>query len=149
MKKILIILLTNLILLISASSFSDQLTEQTTNAKFFKQHSLFFFFASSCQLCHDFAPLLKSWADSQDTEVIAFSLDNEPLSSFPKFYIPPTELINTAFQDQAIATPALFIANNTSNILYPVAFGALAKMELNERLQKLVSAIKFYEGDND
>ena len=112
---------------------------------FFKEHALFFFFASTCKFCHLFAYVLKEFTEQHNITILAFSLDNKPIQAFPNFLPPTTELINAAFKDQPISYPAIFIANPKNALLYPVAFGAMAREELDDRIREIIAKVKDYE----
>lgn len=111
---------------------------------FFQAHRLLFFYASTCPYCQRFAPVLKNWALSHQALVQAFSFDEEPLPGFKNTPL-TNELVKAAFQDQSIKYPALFILNDKTRTLYPVAIGALDSAELTIRMQKIIPKIMHYE----
>ncbi|WP_233593696.1 type-F conjugative transfer system pilin assembly thiol-disulfide isomerase TrbB [Legionella qingyii] len=118
---------------------------QNQNNDFFSQHGLILFYASSCPHCHQFAPVLKSWAGKNKAEVLALSIDNKPLPEFPQFLPATTEWINDAFQGAPIQYPALFVVNPKTKALYPVAFGSMTAEELDYRFEVLIPKIAAYE----
>src|SRR3990167_22116 len=112
---------------------------------FFKDHQLILFYASTCQYCQQFAPIIDKWSQINSAKLVALSLDNKPLDSLRNFQPATTQLINTAYAGRPITYPALFIANQTRGLLYPVAFGALGYAELSDRLNQIQSKIENYE----
>lgn len=118
---------------------------QKQNNDFFNQHGLILFYASSCPHCHQFAPVLKSWADRNKAEVLALSFDNKPLPEFPQFLPATTEWINDAFQGAPIQYPALFVVNPKTKALYPVGLGSMTSEELSSRIEVLIPKIASYE----
>lgn len=115
------------------------------SSDFFKQHGFIFFFSSGCPHCVHFSPVIKQWASSNRAQVLALSLDNQPLPEFQDFMPATRDWINAAFQEQTIQYPALFIANRETRKLYPVSTGALSSSELDERLNQLIAKIIAYE----
>lgn len=118
---------------------------QKQNNDFFNQHGLILFYASSCPHCHQFAPVLKSWAIRNKAEVLALSFDNKPLPEFPQFLPATTEWINDAFQGASIQYPALFIVNPKTKALYPVGYGSMTLEELSSRIEVLIPKVTSYE----
>lgn len=122
------------------------LTETPTfNKGFYSDHALVFFYSSTCPHCHQFSPVLKNWSLSHQASVIALSFDNKPLPEFSEFDPVTTEWVNVAFAGSSISYPALFIVNKNTHVLYPVTFGGLDEMELEDRINNLVSKIQSYE----
>jgi thiol-disulfide isomerase/thioredoxin len=65
---------------------------------FFREHGFILFYASSCSHCHQFAPVLKRWADKHQAAVLPLAFDNQPLLEFPHYALVTTEWVNAAFQ---------------------------------------------------
>lgn len=112
---------------------------------FYSTHSVVFFFASSCPHCHRQAPIIKEWAHTHQATLDAYSLDHKPIPDFQTPLVASRQLIDVAFKGQSIRYPALFILNTSNGVLYPVAFGALNRVELAERMQQIMIKIKSYE----
>ena len=117
----------------------------STQNYFFIKHSLVFFFASTCPHCHDQAPVLAEWASDHQAKVLAFSFDDRSLPEFQDASPVTTDLVDVAFAGQPIRYPALFVMENATHTLYPVAFGALSQDELNERMTQLLPKIQMFE----
>lgn len=113
--------------------------------RFFKSHSLLFFFSSTCPYCQAQAKSLKTWAEDNHVTIEAISFDDKGLPEFPDFKTPTSSLISVAYQGKPMRFPAIFIMNQNTNALYPVAFGALEPFELAERINELTSKINSYE----
>lgn len=113
--------------------------------EFFKNHALLYFFKSSCPYCKISSPVIKNWADKNKANVYAYTLDNNVIPEFKNARIPPKELITSAFADNNISTPALFIMNTDTFKIYPAIYGAVNFDELNTRMQNLIEAIQNYE----
>lgn len=125
-------------------TLSHSISKSVDN-EFFTQHTLVLFYSSTCPHCHQFAPVLKNWAESYQAGVLALSFDNESLPEFPNFKPATTEWVNAAFAGRSISYPALFVVNKQTQVLYPVALGAMTSTELNARMKSLVPKIKAYE----
>lgn len=122
----------------------NRVVAQPSNS-FFKNHVLVFFFSSQCSFCQQCAPVVKQWSVSHTAPILSLSFDNQPLSEFPDFIPVTTQWINEAYAGRPITYPALFIANKTSHLLYPVAYGAMTEVELDTRLSELQAKIEAYE----
>ena len=123
-------------------------SEKLTNNQgygFFSTHGLILFYGSQCPHCKQFAPILKNWVARNKAEVLPLSLDNQPLPEFSKFLPATTEWINAAFGGNAINYPALFVVNPKTKALYPVSFGSMTEIELNNRMDVLIAKITEYE----
>lgn len=127
---------------------SEQRLVRSSNKKgqgFFSTHGLILFYGSQCPHCKQFAPILKQWVTRSNAELLPLSLDNQALPEFPKFLPATTEWINAAFGGNAINYPALFVVNPKTKALYPVGFGSMTEIELNNRMDVLIPKITEYE----
>lgn len=127
---------------------SEQRLVRSSNKKgqgFFSTHGLILFYGSQCPHCKRFAPILKQWVTRSNAELLPLSLDNQALPEFPKFLPATTEWINAAFGGNAINYPALFVVNPKTKALYPVGFGSMTEIELNNRMDVLIPKITEYE----
>ncbi|MGC3903685.1 type-F conjugative transfer system pilin assembly thiol-disulfide isomerase TrbB [Legionella pneumophila] len=127
---------------------SEHKVVQGNNKKdqgFFSTHGLILFYGSQCPHCKQFAPILKQWVARNKVELLPLSLDNQPLPEFPQFLPATTEWINAAFGGNAINYPALFVVNPKTKALYPVGFGSMTEIELNNRMDVLIPKITEYE----
>lgn len=118
---------------------------KTKNAHFQQNHRFVFFFSSTCPHCHNFAPVLKKWADDNQYAVDAFSFDGKSLPGFSNVLTLDNQLLQAAFQNETIRYPALFVVNTQTANLYPVAIGELNFQALHERMQILVPKIIDFE----
>ena len=144
MKKLVASVLTLLSLWVGASVAGTK-SYSTNPNHFFQSHGLVFFFASTCQYCHQFSPILSRLATALEAPVLPLSFDNQPLPDF-KEYLPATsDWTTAAFKNEAIHYPALFIANPKTQALYPVSVGFLNERELLARLDALIPKITAYE----
>ena len=112
---------------------------------FFKNHALVFFFSSQCPYCQQFAPVIKEWSTQRHAPLLALSFDNQPVAGIPEFMPVTTGWINDAYAGRPITYPAVFIVNQTSHLLYPVAYGAMSSLELEQRLTEIKAKIDAYE----
>ena len=138
--------LTNMIAELEQSS--EHKAVQSSNKKdqgFFSTHGLILFYGSQCPHCKQFAPTLNQWVARNKVELLPLSLDNQPLPEFPQFLPATTEWINAAFSGNAINYPALFVVNPKTKALYPVGFGLMTEIELNNRMDVLIPKITEYE----
>ena len=112
---------------------------------FFKTHVVVFFFASTCPYCESQAPVLSRWASTYGVRVDARSFDDKPITGFEGQRPVTKDLVEAAFAGKPITYPALFVMNETNGMLYPVSFGALNEVELQERMDNLIPRIMQHE----
>ena len=108
-------------------------------------HTLVFFFSSTCPHCHEQSPILAQWVKAHGVTVEAFSFDNKPLPEFQHPLPITNALIDVAFAGQAIRYPALFVMNKSTHTLFPVSFGTMGESELDERFNALIPKISEFE----
>ena len=124
---------------------AQNLNRASLKDNFFQTHKFVFFFASTCQYCHQFSPVLSHVANILEVEVLPLSFDNQPLPEFPDALPATADWTTVAFENESIHYPALFIANPEMGALYPVSIGALNEAELIARIDALVPQILAYE----
>lgn len=98
-----------------------------------QNYGLFFFFSSDCPYCHQFAPIVKRFAQTYGWDVIAISVDGGSISEFPN-----AEPDNGLFQTWDIkALPALFAVNPQTQEAIPIAHGLTSMDEMENRIMTL------------
>lgn len=112
---------------------------------FFQSHGFVFFFSSTCPYCQQFAPVLSRVASKLGARVLPLSFDEKPLPQYPMVYPASSGWVTSAYQNEPIDYPALFIAHPKTLQLYPVSRGFLTEEELLERLEVLLPRIMNYE----
>ncbi len=80
-----------------------------------------------------------------NVKVVSYSFDERTLPGFEDALPAPTKLITTAFQNQPIRYPALFILNRRTYMLYPVAVGEISEQQLDARMQHLIPKVIQFE----
>lgn len=99
-------------------------------------YGLFFFFSSDCPYCHQFAPIVKRFADNYDWKVIAISVDGGKLKEFPD-----AQSDNGWFEVWGLkALPALFAINPSTKSAIPIAYGLTSMDEMENRIMRLLEA---------
>ena len=98
-----------------------------------ENYGLFFFFNSKCAYCHQYAPVLRRFANKYNLTVIAVSQDGKGLPDFPDF---------KADQGQSLAmgvkaVPATLLFDKKQGKVIKVAHGFIAEDELAERIYLL------------
>ncbi|WP_010303976.1 conjugal transfer protein TraF [Candidatus Odyssella thessalonicensis] len=96
-------------------------------------HGLFFFYASNCPYCHQFAPIVKRFAEHYGWEVLAISLDGGPIETFPDA-VPDNGL---ASQWHVTALPSLYAVNPETEAVVQVAHGLASLDEMENRIMVL------------
>lgn len=99
-----------------------------------QDYGLFFFFSSNCPYCHQFAPIVKRFAETHGWEVIAISTDGGSIEAFPD-----AEADNGLSQIWNIkALPALFAVNPRTKAAIPIAYGLTSQDEMENRIMALI-----------
>lgn len=115
---------------------------------FFKNHALLYFFKSNCTYCKTTSPIIKKWTNTNKAKVYSYTLDDNRVPYFKEAVRPTKDLIKSAFADNNLKVPALFVINTDNSRLYPAVFGALDSRQLNTRMQNLIKLINDYERKN-
>lgn len=97
---------------------------------------LFFFFSSDCPYCHQFAPIVKRFAETYGWEVIAISVDEGKLEEFPN-----AQNDNGLFEAWGIKVlPSLFAVNPKTKSTIPIAYGLTSLDEMENRILTITGA---------
>jgi conjugal transfer pilus assembly protein TraF len=98
-----------------------------------QEYGLFFFFRKNCAYCHNFAPIVKRFAQKYGWSVLPISLDGGTLPEFPN-----------ARRDNGMATrlqvghvPALIALHSKTGKLLPLAYGMVSESEIERRIEML------------
>lgn len=106
-----------------------------TIQKLSEDYGLFFFFSSDCPYCHQFAPIVKRFAETYGWEIIAISVDGGNLEGFPS-----AQNDNGLFEAWGIKVlPSLFAVNPKTKEAIPIAYGLTSLDEMENRIMTLVS----------
>lgn len=98
-----------------------------------QEYGLFFFFRQNCAYCHNFATIVKRFAQKYGWSVLPISLDGGTLPEFPN-----------ARRDNGMATrlqvghvPALIALHSKTGKLLPLAYGMVSESEIERRIEML------------
>ena len=101
-----------------------------------EEYGLFFFFSGDCPYCHQFAPIVKRFAEIYGWEVIAISVDGGSLAEFPN-----AQNNNGLFEAWGLKVlPSLFAVNPKTKSTIPIAYGLTSLDEMENRIMTLVSS---------
>ncbi len=119
-----------------------------------QEYGLFFFFSSDCPYCHQFAPIVKRFAETYGWEVIAISVDGDASrtgasstdtsgTSAPDSRLlaefPNAQNDNGLFNAWGIKVlPALFAVNPRTEQVIPIAYGLTSLDEMENRVMTLI-----------
>lgn len=111
-----------------------------------ESYGLFFFFSGNCPYCHQFAPIVKHFAESYGWKVIAIRVDVDASdrgsiaqTSLAEF--PNAEADNGLFEMWGVKVlPALFAINPTTKEAIPIAYGLTSLDEMENRIMTLLEA---------
>lgn len=103
-----------------------------------KDYGLFFFFSSHCRYCQEFAPIVKTFSQTHEWEVLAISMDGVQSDVF-KNTVPDNGLFE---QWNVQVLPALFAVNPQTGHVIPVAYGLTSIDEMENRIMQLVKKDK-------
>lgn len=98
--------------------------------KLSQEYGLFFFFQDNCRYCVAFAPIVKSFSDKYNWEVLAISTSGEKHNLFER-----------SVQDNGLSAywnvdiyPSLFAVNPKTGHVIPIARGMISIEEMEERI---------------
>ena len=95
------------------------------------------FYMASCPHCRRFVPKLKHYAVAHHIPVLAYTLDNQQLPSFPHSFTPTRAEIHKFFQGRAVVAPTLYLMDLSQHKIMPVLQGEATIYQLNKRMQQL------------
>lgn len=102
--------------------------------KLSNEYGLFFFFRNNCAYCVAFAPIVKSFSDKYNWEVLAISDSGEKHHLFER-----------SVQDNGLSTywqvdfyPSLFAVNPKTGHVIPIARGMISIEEMEERILAII-----------
>lgn len=96
------------------------------------------FMQSTCEYCHRFDPLLKTFSEESGLPVTAFSLDAKGDDAFPDaLQATPEVMVQFFTPGMPVATPTTFLVNVHTLATYPLLQGAVDKPALASRLDEV------------
>lgn len=95
-----------------------------------QSYGLFFFFSSDCPYCHQFAPIVKTFAKTYGWAVIAISIDGDSIAEFPN--AEPDNGLATAWNITTL--PSLYAVNPQTQESIPIAHGLTSMDEMENRI---------------
>ena len=99
-----------------------------------QEYGLFFFFSSDCPYCHQFAPIVKRFAETYGWEVIAISIDGGLVAEFPN-----AQNDNGLFETWGLKVlPSLLAINPKMKEAIPIAYGLTSLDEMENRIMTLM-----------
>lgn len=115
----------------------EKARSQKTIQKLSEEFGLFFFFSGDCPYCHQFAPIVKRFAETYGWEVIAISADGGGVAEFPN-----AQTDNGLFQAWNVQVlPSLYAVNPRNKRAIPIAYGLTSLDEMENRIMTLVSPL--------
>ena len=106
-----------------------------------KNYGILFFFASSCSVCHAFAPILKNFSKKYNFTILPISQDGIGLKEFPYFKT------DTYFSQSlnVKVTPSIYLLHPDSNKISSINFGYA---DFEKLRQKIIVAYERIQNDN-
>ena len=98
-----------------------------------QEYGLFFFFRKNCAYCHNFAPIVKRFAQKYGWSVLPISLDGGTLPEFPN----ARRDNGMAERLQITHVPALIALHSKTGKLLPLAYGMVSESEIERRIEML------------
>ncbi|HCJ6323663.1 TPA: type-F conjugative transfer system pilin assembly thiol-disulfide isomerase TrbB [Citrobacter farmeri] len=107
------------------------------------------FMASDCSYCKRFDPVLKKVSENTGVNIFAYTLNNEPDSTFPNALpAPPTVVAAFFAQGLPIATPTTFLVNVKTMDTFPLLQGDATQQQITDRLDTVfIEALKRIQSD--
>ena len=116
---------------------SETVSVYPNNRQFHEAFVLFYL--SSCIHCKRFEPVLKEYAETHHTPVLAYTLDGRSLPGFPNSATPNQNEMNRFFPSHNPVAPTLFLMDLDSHTIRPVLKGEASSFQLNSRMSQLHS----------
>jgi conjugal transfer pilus assembly protein TraF len=116
--------------------YDDQIRQKTeqTIQRFSKTFGLFYFFSGDCPYCHEFAPIIKMFAEKYQWEVMAISMDGSSIDLFENTQ--KDNGIAAALGVQSV--PTLMAYNATTQELVPLSYAPTSLDQLEANIMVLV-----------
>lgn len=106
-----------------------------------QDYGLFFFFSEKCPYCHQFAPIVKRFAETYGWEVIAISVDADASGRGSLAEFPNAQNDNGLFEAWGLKVlPSLFAVNPKTKSTIPIAYGLTSLDEMENRIMTLVTS---------
>ncbi len=97
-------------------------------------HGLFFFYSSQCVYCKEFAPIVKSFAQKYQWDVLPISLDGKRLPEFPD-----SRLDNGTAKALGVQfVPTLLAVEPKTGKVFPLSYGMSTHDHIEERIRVLI-----------
>ena len=96
-------------------------------------HGLFFFFRGDCAYCHQFAPIVKSFAAQHHLTIMAISVDGSTVAEFPQ----AVHDNGAAERLQVTIYPTLLAVEPRSGSIVPLSYGLSTHDQIEERIRLL------------
>ncbi len=115
--------------------YEDQIRQkkEQTIRQLSKNFGLFYFFSGHCPYCHEFAPIVKMFAEKYHWEVMAISLDGENLDLFEKSQRDNGIAVALGIQ----SVPVLIAYNATTQELVPLSYALISLDQLEDNVMAL------------
>lgn len=111
----------------------DQRLSEASN-----RYGLLFFFRGRCPYCHQFAPVLRAFAQRYGFDIVAVSLDGGSLPEFPN----PRSNEAAAAALKVESVPAVYIIEPSTRQVAATSFGFVGYSELAQRVDSALSQLR-------
>ncbi|MFC1659635.1 conjugal transfer protein TraF [Pseudomonadota bacterium] len=102
-----------------------------------KRYGIFFIFKSTCNFCHAYSPILKSFSEEYNLKIIPVTLDNGTLPEWSKTLRDTGQLNRLGIQIEQV--PATILFDNLNKQVIPIGYGIMTQDELKERIYVLTT----------
>jgi conjugal transfer pilus assembly protein TraF len=102
-----------------------------------KRYGIFFVFKSSCNFCHTYSPVLKSFSEKYGLKIIPISLDGGILKEWPKTLKENGQLHKLGIEIKQV--PATILFDNLKKQVVPIGYGVMTHDQLKERIYVLTT----------
>jgi conjugal transfer pilus assembly protein TraF len=105
----------------------------TTVKNINQRYGIFFLFRGSCYFCHIYAPILKSFKEKYDIDVVAISMDGGSIPGWENHLLNDKGQI-TKLGITSDNVPATLLFDKQTKQIIPIGYGVLAHSDLEERI---------------
>lgn len=112
---------------------------------FWQKHKIVMLFSSQCPHCQNMGPVVSRFLAKTALPFKGLSIDGQGVYGVASYERVSPDFIKAAFNERDVVYPALFIIENETLRLYPLAIGEISEEDLGARINILTPKIIQFE----
>lgn len=109
-----------------------------------ERYGLFFIYRSDCPYCHKYSPVIRSFGEAYDIDIVPITIDDKFIEGWENSTITDLSAVKR-MGIEITKVPATILYDNKEKKVIPVGFGILSKSDLEKRIYTLTT-LKINEG---